>query len=49
MEIVLQWLDELDDLVSAGLALGRRLWFMALAAACAAGIGISSLYWLTLA
>jgi hypothetical protein len=43
MEIVLLWLDELDDLVFAGLARRRQLLHAALAAALLALIALTSL------
>ncbi len=40
MEILLQWLDELDDLVFAGLTLWRRLRRLCLAVALGAALGL---------
>jgi len=40
MEIVLQWLDELDDLVFAGVALWQRLRLASLGTALAAAISL---------
>ncbi len=43
MEIVLQWLDELDDLVFAGFSLWHRLRRLCLAVALAAAVGLHAL------
>ena len=40
MEIVLQWLDELDDLVFAGLAYWQRLRLASLGTALAAAVSL---------
>lgn len=43
MEIVLQWLDELDDLVFAGFSLWRRLRRLCLAVALGAALAVHAL------
>jgi hypothetical protein len=40
MEIVLQWLDELDDLIFAGVALWQRLSQLCLRVALVASLGL---------
>lgn len=46
MEIVLQWLDELDDLVFAGFSIWRRLRYACLGVALTAALGLEASSWL---
>ena len=49
MEIVLQWLDEIDDLIFAGLSLFGRLPYSGVSIALTAAIGLNSLSLLAIA
>jgi hypothetical protein len=49
MEIVLQWFDEIDDLVFAGFSFWRRLRHFSLLVGLTAALGLYALHWLGIA
>jgi hypothetical protein len=49
MEIVLQWLDEIDDLVFVGLSIWHRVPYSGLTIALSAAVGLNSLSLLAIA
>jgi len=49
VEIILLWLDEMDDLVFAGVSVWRRLPHPGLTAALTAAVALNLLSWLALA